>query len=264
MDDVADQIRKDGEEIAEVSGGATGGTATGGTGDGGTGDDGDGGTKGKTSISKSLARAIPVIGAFTDGLASGIVAVLTSSETWKNSMEKMSEPIMEIVDLIGLTLKPVLDLIVDVFRGLADVTRWLYNEVIVGVGNGIIEIINGIIWLVNLIPGIDIKKVDYMQRTYDMIDKETDAREKNINSMNRMSASFDNLSRNVQLDVIRSRVAGGLDQRMAADVNINLMTDTGTKTITATVDSKTGVNVSDSGKMAEFIRKYGRDGKIHI
>jgi len=215
-------------------------------------------------LGEGLARAIPVLGAFTGGLAKGIIAVITSSETWKGAMEKMSGPIMEIVDLIGLTLKPVLDLVVDVFRGLADVTRWLYNEVIVGVGNGIIEIINGIIWLVNLIPGIDIKKVDYMQRTYDMIDKETDAREKNINSMNRMSASFDNLSRNVQLDVIRSRVAGGLDQRMAADVNINLMTDTGTKTITATVDSKTGVNVSDSGKMAEFIRKYGRDGKIHI
>jgi len=245
MDDVADQIRKDGEEIAEVSGGATGGTATGGTGDGGTGDTGDSGTKGKTSISKSLASAIPVIGAFTEGLTSGVVALITSSETWKETIEKLLPPIMEIVDLMGVTLKPVLDLVIDVFRGLAYVTRWLYNEVIVGVANGLISIINGVIKLVNKIPGIDIKQVAYMKRTYDMEDS-ADGASDSIDNMAKasdgVSASFFNLSKKVNMDILRSRVLGGLEGgSRASTVTINVETDNGTYGTAIKVDPRTGV-----------------------
>jgi len=70
---------------------------------------------------------------------------------------------MQIVaGILKMTIIPVLQIVGNTFA-------WLYDRVFVPVGNAIIDLINGIIGLINKIPGINIEKLRKFKTTVDMI-----------------------------------------------------------------------------------------------
>lgn len=130
--------------------------------------------------------------------------ILNWAHTIINSMMEVLEPIIDqifkpIADLleeigrtIGYILAPVLNailaalapaqgvvnIVIEVLRLVGKVFQWLNNHVIVPFGNAVIDIVNGIIGLINLIPGVDIKKVEKLQIVGEMAEELADAMEK--------------------------------------------------------------------------------------
>jgi len=101
-----------------------------------------------------------VIGPLIDGAFADIVSVLTEVG---EVIGKVLAPYIGIVSLYLKTLAGILKIVSLPLHLLGAAFEWLYNEVIRPVGNGIISIINGIIGAINMIPGINIKKIEYLE-----------------------------------------------------------------------------------------------------
>lgn len=71
-------------------------------------------------------------------------------------------PILGLIATTSKVLVAALKLVLEPLKMLGKVFEWLYNKVIIPVGNGFISAINAIIDALNMIPGVNIKKIKYL------------------------------------------------------------------------------------------------------
>ena len=85
-------------------------------------------------------------------------------------LDELGEVISDILPVIIFLMKLINDSIafllktlMPILKIIGEVFEWLYNKVMVPFGNALIGLMNGIISLVNKIPGVNIKKLQYFE-----------------------------------------------------------------------------------------------------
>lgn len=111
----------------------------------------------------------------------------------------------ELGEVVGKTLLPLLHpilfalqffsgilkiTVIPVLQFFASIISWLYDKILVPFGNSVIRIINGIIGLINKIPGIEIEKLRYFETTTEML---TDSSESMIATMEYMTQKLNSM-----------------------------------------------------------------------
>jgi tape measure domain-containing protein len=87
-----------------------------------------------------------------------------------DAFDELGEVIAAILPMITFFTKSINDAISFAIKMLmpalkitGEVFAWLYNKVLVPAGNKIIDLMNGIIDIVNCIPGVNVKKLEYFE-----------------------------------------------------------------------------------------------------
>jgi hypothetical protein len=141
-----------------------------------------------------------------------------------------SEPLEEAGRAIGQILAPLMGIIQilaafnRIFNTglllplilLGTAFEWFYNNVIYPFGNAIIRIINDLIDLINEIPGVNIKKINYLQAIGDMAEelaKEMERRKEEITKMYERQKDRVRDELTAQLSSIRQQYELGLMSR---------------------------------------------------
>ena len=93
-------------------------------------------------------------------LNDGLQQIVDLLETLGTTMGKILAPLINMSNALNsITLVPVLKMLEAVLSAVGEVFEWLNNHVIVPFGNALIDIANGVIDLLNKIPGVDIDKI---------------------------------------------------------------------------------------------------------
>lgn len=105
-------------------------------------------------------------------LSTIVEGLMAYSELYLNdALEPIVQDLMDLGEIIGQILQPVIGTLAVALRALSGVIRivsvplnllgnameWLYNKVIMPAGNAIVKMINAVINVLNKIPGIDIR-----------------------------------------------------------------------------------------------------------
>lgn len=93
-------------------------------------------------------------------LNDGLQPIVDLLETLGTTMGKILAPLINMANALNsITLVPVLKMVEAVLSAVGSVFEWLNNHVIVPFGNALIDIANGLIDMLNKIPGVDIDKI---------------------------------------------------------------------------------------------------------
>lgn len=159
-----------------------------------------------------LTPMMEVIEPFIDGILKPVIDLL---ETLGDTLGKLLAPILAVAQVLT-SLNPVLKIIEAVLSVLGKAFEWLYMEVIYPVGNTIIDIVNGVINMLNKIPFVDIEPIQRLAaigEAAEEIAKETERQAERIRLMyeRQKSAVEDQLKS--QLEALGSQYELGLISR---------------------------------------------------
>ncbi len=116
-----------------------------------------------------IERMMDVIGPM---LNDGLQPIVDLLETLGDTLGKMLAPLINMANAINaITLVPVLKMLEAVLSQVGAVFEWLNNDIIVPFGNALIDIANGIIDLLNKIPGVDIDRIARLRVVGDMAEE---------------------------------------------------------------------------------------------
>ena len=124
-----------------------------------------------------------VIGPIIDGSFADIVNILTSIG------EIAGKNLASFIDIVAIRIKllaGLLQIIMAPLTALGSAFEWLHNQVIYPAGNALIRGINGIIDLLNTIPGVNVQKIQYLEAIGDLakeIAEEMERRKEEITKM---------------------------------------------------------------------------------
>ena len=116
------------------------------------------------------------------------------------------EEVQKVMNIFSTMLKIVADA---VLPPLAKALTWLYDKVIVPVGNGIIWAINGVIKLINKLPGVNIKLVETLKTSEQILQAEKEIASKTqavSDEMDRIRQVFADRRKDIE-DAYRKNVA---------------------------------------------------------
>lgn len=153
-----------------------------------------------------------VIEPFINGILQPLVDML---EALGDTIGKMLTPILGVVQVLT-SLNPVLKIIESALSVLGKAFEWLYMNVIYPVGNTIIDIVNGVINMLNKIPFVDIEPIQRLAAIGDAAEemaKEMERQAERIRLMyeRQKSAVEDQLKS--QLEALSSQYELGLISR---------------------------------------------------
>lgn len=153
-----------------------------------------------------------IIEPFINGILQPLVDML---EALGDTIGKMLTPILGVVQVLT-SLNPILKIIEAALSVLGKAFEWLYMNVIYPVGNTIIDIVNGVINMLNKIPFVDIEPIQRLAAIGDAaeeIAKETERQAERIRLMyeRQKSAIEDQLKS--QLEALSSQYELGLISR---------------------------------------------------
>jgi hypothetical protein len=117
-----------------------------------------------------------------------------------------NEEVQKVMNIFSTILK---GLVQAVLPPLAKALTWLYDKVIVPVGNGIIWAINGVIKLINKIPGVNIKLVETLKTSEQILQAEKEIASKTLavsDEMDRIRQVFADRRKEIE-DAYRKNVA---------------------------------------------------------
>jgi hypothetical protein len=130
-----------------------------------------------TAVAGPIGAIVALVSEFPSilGLLNpGMVIIKGIMKVLQPAVEQILQPLMGILMIIGEALGklliPILQLITPIIEALALVFMWLYNKLVVPVFNAIIwvfnviynafaDFINGILWLIDQIPFVDVGRV---------------------------------------------------------------------------------------------------------
>lgn len=93
-------------------------------------------------------------------LNDGLQQIVDLLETLGTTLGKILAPLINMSNALNsITLVPVLKMVEAVLAAVGSVFEWLNNHVIVPFGNALIDIANGLIDMLNMIPSVDIDKI---------------------------------------------------------------------------------------------------------
>lgn len=159
-----------------------------------------------------LTPMMDVIEPFIDGILKPVIDLL---ETLGDTLGKLLAPVLAVTQVLT-SLNPILKIIEAVLSVLGKAFEWLYMEVIYPVGNTIIDIVNGVINMLNKIPFVDIEPIQRLAaigEAAEEIAKETERQAERIRLMyeRQKSAVEDQLQS--QLEALSSQYELGLISR---------------------------------------------------
>lgn len=159
-----------------------------------------------------LTPMMEVIEPFIDGILKPVIDLM---ETLGDTLGKLLAPILAVAQVLT-SLNPILKIIEAVLSVLGKAFEWLYMQVIYPVGNTIIDIVNGVINMLNKIPFVDIEPIQRLAaigEAAEEIAKETERQAERIRLMyeRQKSAVEDQLKS--QLEALSSQYELGLISR---------------------------------------------------
>lgn len=152
-----------------------------------------------------------------DMLDDGLDPIVDLLETLGDTIGKILAPLINMSNAINaITFAPALKIIEAALSQIGAAFEWLNNHVIVPFGNALIDIANGFIDLLNIIPGVDIDRLEKLQligEAAEEMAKEMERQAERIRLMyeRQKSAVEDQLQS--QLDALSSQYELGLISR---------------------------------------------------
>lgn len=125
---------------------------------------------GVSTLQGLLASIGPSVNSFA-----GLIAAVDNVNKLMNPMSTMLQGVMSVVGpALNGALKPLVDiltqtgqimgsLLLPAIRLIGVVFNWLHDSVFVPVGNGIIDLINGLFKIINLLPFMNLAYIDHLQ-----------------------------------------------------------------------------------------------------
>ncbi|MDR0302334.1 MAG: tape measure protein [Treponema sp.] len=166
-------------------------------------------------IGTVVEGVMSVIGPLLDGAFADIVSILTEvGETFGQVLA----PVIGIVSVALKALAGIIKIVSLPLHLLGAAFEWLYNNVIRPVGNAIIDLINGVIGAINLIPGINIKKIQKLEAIGEMaqeIAEEMERRKEEITKLYERQKDRVRDELSAQISSIRQQYELGLISRTA-------------------------------------------------
>jgi len=157
----------------------------------------------------------PFISLISEILGSPIVELLESFGSALGSVINFFVSALQAFDPILITTEVMLKLLSAVLQVVANVFSWLYDSVIVPVGNKVIDMINGIIKAINNTfswAGVHLDYIDKLQKTTDLLEDLNDILD---NSKSALSQTIDYLTNKIndavddQLDSLKDLYEAG-------------------------------------------------------
>lgn len=140
-----------------------------------------------------------------------------------DALDELGEIIAEILPMITFFTKCINDAIAIVIKILmpalkiiGEVFLWLHNKILVPFGNGVIDVINAIIGLINKIPGVDVKKLkhfEYAGQIAEDLAKEMERRKEEITKLYERQKDRVRDELSAQISSIRQQYELGLISR---------------------------------------------------
>ena len=138
-------------------------------------------------------------------------------------LDELGEVIADILPIIIFLAKSindsiafVLKIIMPVLKIVGEAFLWLYNKILVPFGNAVISIMNGIIDVINKIPGVNIKKLQYFEYAGQIAEdlaKEMERRKEEITTLYERQKDRVRDELSAQIDSIRQQYELGLISR---------------------------------------------------
>jgi hypothetical protein len=156
-----------------------------------------------------------VIGPLIDGAFADVAGVLT--EIGETAGQVLA-PVIGIVSVALKALAGILKIASPPLRLLGAAFEWLHNNVIRPAGNAIIGIFNGVIGALNRIPGVNIKKIQYLEAVGDAakeIAEEMERRKEEISELYKRQKDRVRDELSAQISSIRQQYELGLISRGA-------------------------------------------------
>lgn len=158
----------------------------------------------------------PVIEAIEPMLNSQLKPLVNIIEKIGYTLGMILAPAFNTISVSLIPVNTALNILEPVLNTVAKVFEWLNNSVIVPVGNAFIDVVNGIIDLLNKLPFIDIDKLDRLQVIGEKADEIAEEMDKYIDLLNkkfeRQKEEVESLLES-QLDSVRSQYELGLISR---------------------------------------------------
>lgn len=158
----------------------------------------------------------PVIEAIEPMLNSQLKPLVNIIEKIGYTLGMILAPAFNTISVSLIPVNTALNMLEPVLNTVAKVFEWLNNSVIVPVGNAFIDVVNGIIDLLNKLPFIDIDKLDRLQVIGEKADEMADEFEKYSYLLNqkfeRQKSTVEEMLQS-QLDALTSQYELGLISR---------------------------------------------------
>lgn len=158
----------------------------------------------------------PVIEAIEPMLNSQLKPLVNIIEKIGYTLGMILAPAFNTISVSLIPVNTALNMLEPVLNTVAKVFEWLNNSVIVPVGNAFIDVVNGIIDLLNKLPFIDIDKLDRLQVIGEKAEEIAEEMDKYIDLLNkkfeRQKEEVESLLES-QLDSVRSQYELGLISR---------------------------------------------------
>ena len=164
-----------------------------------------------TIVEKIFSFIGPII---DDTLAPLVELLETVGETIGQILTPLFGMIQILTTLSGLTT--VLKVLSAILKVVGGAFEWLYNKVIVPVGNKFVDVVNGIITALNKIPWVNINKLEKLNYVGEMAEEMAEIAEKNLYAVKRKferQKSVVESLLNAQLDALKSQYELGLISR---------------------------------------------------
>ena len=164
-----------------------------------------------TIVEKIFSFIGPII---DDTLAPLVELLETVGETIGQILTPLFGMIQILTTLSGLTT--VLKVLSAVLKLVGGAFEWLYNNVIVPVGNKFVDIVNDIITLLNKLPWVNINKLEKLNYVGEMAEEMAEIAEKNLDAVKRKFERQKSVVESLldaQLDALKSQYELGLISR---------------------------------------------------
>ena len=164
-----------------------------------------------TIVEKIFSFIGPII---DDTLAPLVELLETVGETIGQILTPLFAVIQILATLTGFTT--ILKVLAAILKVVGGAFEWIYNKVIVPVGNKIVTIFNKVIDALNKIPFVNIKKLEELNYVGEMAEEMAEITAKNLDAIKRkyerMKQNVDSIL-NAQLDALKSQYELGLISR---------------------------------------------------
>ena len=164
-----------------------------------------------TIVEKIFSFIGPII---DDTLAPLVELLETVGETIGQILTPLFGMIQILTILSGLTT--VLKILSAVLKLVGGAFEWLYNNVIVPVGNKFVDIVNDIITLLNKLPWVNINKLEKLNYVGEMVEEMAEIAEKNLDAVKRKFERQKSVVESLldaQLDALKNQYELGLISR---------------------------------------------------
>ena len=162
-----------------------------------------------------VEKIFSFIGPIIDDTLSPLVELLeTVGETIGQILTPLFGMIQILTTLSGLTT--VLKVLSAILKVVGGAFEWLYNKVIVPVGNKFVDIVNDIITLLNKLPWVNINKLEKLNYVGEMAEEMAETVAKNLDAVKRKFERQKSVVESLldaQLDALKSQYELGLISR---------------------------------------------------